>query len=515
MQPPQYMPGTIPPSIKRPEEPVMAPPTLAGSTAVAMPELGQQTPAMPTYGGKNLGRDTFRQREQGFKNALANLSPQDPEYLSKLKGINIEKAEYEKQHPYGSPESAKPGLWGKLEHGLAMAGNIAGDVFAPGVMANIPGTQMNRQINEEQNVAGYEAAKKEENEAKKTENEAKALALKQPKNWEEISGGAVDPEHPELGAQQAFYDKTDPTQRTYAGPITAKPKTAEEPLAAGVVESTNKAFTDRYQVLHPGKALPPQYQLPPNATKADFDRIDKQMEQVEKATGTKAQQDTVNQMRKDAKDAGVPLYNDAGEVTGTFNNKTNTFHLLTEEEKVKAKKAGATPMEQRVQAQRQGQFQTGYLKPSTDIEQSFVKANTAYENYKTNPATGASGMVELAMHLGTTLGSVKGAVTGEHTIALHQNAIGVADRLQRWAQSIDTGQPLSASQMKEFNELINASRQVSWQMAAHVAQYRHMPMNFLPVDPNLKIKMVDSSGAVKEVPAPDVQKYADKGIQVE
>jgi hypothetical protein len=48
-------------------------------------------------------------------------------------------------NPYGSAAN-HPGWLGKIEHGLAKAGNIAGDIVAPGVMANIPGTDMNKQM---------------------------------------------------------------------------------------------------------------------------------------------------------------------------------------------------------------------------------------------------------------------------------------------------------------------------------------------------------------------------------
>src|SRR5258708_27277544 len=44
--------------------------------------------------------------------------------------------------------STHPGLLGKIGHIAAKVGNIAGDVLAPGVMANIPGTDINKRIQE-------------------------------------------------------------------------------------------------------------------------------------------------------------------------------------------------------------------------------------------------------------------------------------------------------------------------------------------------------------------------------
>ena len=53
--------------------------------------------------------------------------------LSVVGNARRQLAELEKQTPYGS-FSNHPGLLGKIEHGLAKAGNIAGDIFAPGTM---------------------------------------------------------------------------------------------------------------------------------------------------------------------------------------------------------------------------------------------------------------------------------------------------------------------------------------------------------------------------------------------
>lgn len=63
------------------------------------------------------------------------------------------------------------------------------------------------------------------------------------------------------------------------------------------VDSLNKALETRYQVLNPGKPLPPQFTLKQGASPEDFSRIDKVLEATEKSQGTKAQQDTANAIR--------------------------------------------------------------------------------------------------------------------------------------------------------------------------------------------------------------------------
>jgi hypothetical protein len=63
------------------------------------------------------------------------------------------------------------------------------------------------------------------------------------------------------------------------------------------VPQLNQALQARYQVLHPGQPLPPQFALAPNATPEDFSRTDKLMEAEEKAAATKAQQEQTNAIR--------------------------------------------------------------------------------------------------------------------------------------------------------------------------------------------------------------------------
>jgi hypothetical protein len=66
----------------------------------------------------------------------------------------------------------------------------------------------------------------------------------------------------------------------------------------GDVTDLNKAMADRYQVLHPGASLPPEYTLPDNATKDDFDRRDKLLSAEETATGNQESKKQSEQMRQ-------------------------------------------------------------------------------------------------------------------------------------------------------------------------------------------------------------------------
>ena len=60
----------------------------------------------------------------------------------------LAKVRHSEATPWGTPEN-HPGFLGKTAHVLSEIGNVAGDILAPGVMANIPGSQSNMQLKEE------------------------------------------------------------------------------------------------------------------------------------------------------------------------------------------------------------------------------------------------------------------------------------------------------------------------------------------------------------------------------
>src|SRR5277367_541013 len=63
----------------------------------------------------------------------------------------LQKVRWQQANPWGTPEN-HPGTLGKVAHVFSNIGNIAGDIFAPDVMAHIPGTQLNREVKEGQLV---------------------------------------------------------------------------------------------------------------------------------------------------------------------------------------------------------------------------------------------------------------------------------------------------------------------------------------------------------------------------
>lgn len=61
----------------------------------------------------------------------------------------LDELQWQKDHPWGTPGSAHSGTLGKIGRVAGTVGNIAGDVFAPNVMARIPGTQLHRDLTEQ------------------------------------------------------------------------------------------------------------------------------------------------------------------------------------------------------------------------------------------------------------------------------------------------------------------------------------------------------------------------------
>ena len=59
----------------------------------------------------------------------------------------LQKIRWEQENRWGTADN-HPGKLGKIAHAFSMLGNIAGNIFVPGVMQNIEGTQMNRQMQE-------------------------------------------------------------------------------------------------------------------------------------------------------------------------------------------------------------------------------------------------------------------------------------------------------------------------------------------------------------------------------
>jgi hypothetical protein len=125
--------------------PVTRPATPVSPAAPALERLSPVvSDALPPSDATRLKPIGFKERQ-----ALPLTSPGAPAGSAASYQNKLERIEDQKANPWGSPEN-HPGFGGKLAHIAAKVGNIAGDVLAPAVMANIPGTDLHRQAEERQ-----------------------------------------------------------------------------------------------------------------------------------------------------------------------------------------------------------------------------------------------------------------------------------------------------------------------------------------------------------------------------
>jgi hypothetical protein len=171
--------STIAPSMTAPPAPAgsaVAP--AIGSTADLENKAGNRIQPGAAAGSGSTGdpQADFKKARADAKNATLSTAIGSPEYYqARAKEIELKNA-----NPFGSAGN-HPGLAGKIMHGLGVAGNIAGDIFAPGAMGMTPGTQMHEHAELQQDLAGYKDAETEE--AKLAKGKA---ALKSP--WKPATG---------------------------------------------------------------------------------------------------------------------------------------------------------------------------------------------------------------------------------------------------------------------------------------------------------------------------------------
>ena len=126
-----------------------------------IPKMGEATPeatpAAPAAGAPAApaAPTATSERSPDFKAKLAQLNQDHANALAERTPEGKVRADYiqeqindlHKNNPWGTAGN-HPGFMGKLGHVASKFGNIAGDVFAPGTMALIPGTDLNKRVQE-------------------------------------------------------------------------------------------------------------------------------------------------------------------------------------------------------------------------------------------------------------------------------------------------------------------------------------------------------------------------------
>lgn len=118
--------------------------------------MEEPSPQGPPPSGKEQFHNTmsdFGHRAEVNRAAVIGLNPEDPDYIKKLSSLQAqhgaitqEKARYQMLHPWGGPESAHPGVLGKIGHVAGEIGNVVGNAtLGKGNMSAIPGSEANIQ----------------------------------------------------------------------------------------------------------------------------------------------------------------------------------------------------------------------------------------------------------------------------------------------------------------------------------------------------------------------------------
>jgi len=137
---------------------------IIGEKATARPQdTAPTTPTTPTGDAeikdpKQAFKNKIAQYKQAYQQALDEFTPEGQKRAASIKEAMLN---YMRENPYGSAGN-HPGILGKIEHGLATVGNVAGAVLAPGVEAMIPGSALNRMEQSRAARSMGEAASKEE-----------------------------------------------------------------------------------------------------------------------------------------------------------------------------------------------------------------------------------------------------------------------------------------------------------------------------------------------------------------
>jgi hypothetical protein len=223
---------------------------------VAAPDLGTGAqPEMPASAesatpGVNfpkLAPLNFKER-QALPTTSEGVAPGSKESFE----AQLARLQDQKANPWGSPEN-HPGLLGKIGHYAAKIGNIAGDVLAPATMANVPGTDLNKQVQERGLEHQIAAAGKAEEEAKTGESERELRSAQAKKDIAESERPAEGKqETPEL---ETIHDMMmGDNGKARINPDTQKPYTYFEAYEA-VKKAGQKDPNNPANVVAPGNAI--------------------------------------------------------------------------------------------------------------------------------------------------------------------------------------------------------------------------------------------------------------------
>lgn len=185
---------------------------------------------------------------------------------------HLKKLQYQDANPYGSANN-HPGVGGKILHALSVAGNIAGDIFAPSTMELIPGTALNRRVQEGLDTSRLQdlTQQKSQDESRdaltdKTNAETRNLP-QQEADQHALSGATTGNLESETDQRNNPHEEWKPVP-TITGPngepVEMETKSGQfrfgnvsgtQPVKQPKPDSPEQQYIDEYQKLHKGATI--------------------------------------------------------------------------------------------------------------------------------------------------------------------------------------------------------------------------------------------------------------------
>lgn len=174
-----------------------------------------------------------------------------------------------------APPKPKESTWQKIKHGLATAGNIAGDILAPGVTAMIPGTQLHNEFEEARNARlAQQKAQTGQTEANTQDIAAQTWQRLHPEaketegDWRPITGTNLE-ENAKTGEAKPIEGMAAPPPKQTDTEFMDK---AEEDLSKGTITQPDRERLAGMQRAQKMQGVPPEIgaQVGQSPVPADF-----------------------------------------------------------------------------------------------------------------------------------------------------------------------------------------------------------------------------------------------------
>jgi hypothetical protein len=375
-----------------------------------------------------------------------------------------------------------------------------GSVVAPGVAAQIPGSTLNNEVQENranrQETQDIENRQREASTAK-TQADTQTELNPQPSDKTPIENaykslkGQINPDTGKPYSDYEAYEKV----ATAAQKPTTPPK-PEEAAFNSLMGQTNPTTGRPYTATEAYQAIQRQPK-PDNIDQRYQDAIDR---------GDHATAERLLKVKRDMAAAGQAPERP---------EKPQRVLMMVPQPDGSQKAVEVTPgMTIAGNAEKPGESASAnrkdiathdkaYVQPAEAVEKSYQMMDQAYKDYEAAKAqgkelpTGAQSMLALSTHLSTTFGNVKGARITKDMIQEHLGARSVSDTATVAIQKLTNGDTLSPAQWTAFHDLVKQSRDLSWQTAVKEAERKKIPVDFLPQD--LQGKM--GAGARGKAPA--------------